>query len=340
MNPIKPIKLGNLNLNCNLFQGPLAGYSCAPFRLLTWRYGKPGFTTTEMISANTLVNHPKLSRKRYTWKDPDEGPVCFQLSANDPGELARATKIVTECHADLIDLNCGCPKPKIRSKGSGSKHLADPKKLKSLITAMKDNTDKPVSIKIRVDADSGEHFNDEVAQVVEDAGCDFLVVHGRHWTERYDTPCRTDEIKRFVDRLSIPVIGNGDVECADSLKKMFDAGCAGAMISRASVGRPWLFNQIKAEINGESFTPPPLNEIGEIFIEHVNRLAILISNEKFAVLQARKFGKYYSRSLSLRHNFCDKLNSCDNIPAFTQIIQQFFSDPLPQPRYTDQDESI
>jgi len=302
----------------------LAGYSCAPFRLLTHRYGKPAFCCTEMISAKTLIHHPKVTRTRYTWKDPDEGKLCYQLSGEIPSDIALATKMVTDCGADLIDLNCGCPVTKIRAKGAGSKLLADTLLLSQLIKAMRENTHLPISIKIRVDGDSNESFNREVARTVEESGADFLVVHGRHWTERYDVNCRFDDIRQFVESVKIPVIGNGDIECVETLNEMLATGCAGVMIARASVGQPWLFEKLRFESRGETFEPPNPALIGEIFLEHVERLAALIQNEKFAVLQARKFGKYYARYLTGSAKFSDALNQAESISELKLLVQMFF----------------
>lgn len=230
------MRLGNLTFSNNLIQGPLAGISCAPFRVLTSRYSKPAFTCTEMISCKTIIHQPDESLKRFIMKDDNEGPVCFQLSGNNPDEVAEATKRVTDFGANLIDLNCGCPVNKIRSKGAGSSLLTQPNKLYELIHAMKTNTHVPVSIKIRVEGDN-EVFNDDVINVVNDAKPDFLIVHGRHWTEHYETPCRHDSIQYFVEQVKVPVIGNGDISCIQSLKRMLATGCTGVMIARAGGGR-------------------------------------------------------------------------------------------------------
>ena len=187
MSYIKPIQLGSKTFPVNIIQGPLAGISCAPFRFLTWKYSQPAFSCTEMISCKTIIHQPKALQKRFVTKDPGEGPVCFQLSGSDPAELAEATKIVTDYGADLIDLNCGCPVKKIRSKGAGSKLLTDASKLHALISAMKQNTHVPVSIKIRVE-NQDEKFNADIARIVAEAGTDFLIVHGRHWTSIMKLP--------------------------------------------------------------------------------------------------------------------------------------------------------
>lgn len=324
---IKPLQLGNRIFPLNIIQGPLAGVSNAPFRRLTWQYSQPAFSCTEMISCKTILHQPKVAAERFMQKNPQEGPVCFQLSSNNPAELAEATKRVTDFGADLIDLNCGCPVKKIRSKGAGSSLLTNPQKLYQLITAMKNNTHVPVSIKIRVESQNSadEKFNAAVAKVVSDAGADFLIVHGRHWTEHYETPCRHNEIQFFVENLTIPVIGNGDIADVNSLKKMFATGCAGVMIGRAGVGQPWLIKKLIAEMNGENFIMPTSKEISAIFLEHMEELVELLGGEKFAILQARKFAKYYARSLTNKMDFCEAVNKCHVLNSLKHICDQYFS---------------
>jgi tRNA-dihydrouridine synthase B len=331
-NFVKPLHIANKIFPINIIQGPLAGVSCAPFRLLTWQYGKPAFSCTEMISCKTLIHQPRLSHQRFVKKDPDEGPVCFQLSANDPGELSEAVKIVTDYGADLIDLNCGCPVKKIRKKGAGSALLTDFQRLYTLIDAMRKNTAVPISIKIRVEGNGEEKFNHEIVKIVNESGLDFLVVHGRHWTEHYETPCNYDEIQFFVENVKIPVIGNGDISCANTLTKMYRTGCAGAMIGRAGVGQPWLIQKLIAELNQTSdesnhdknFIAPSNNEIGFIFLEHVQRLIELLNSEKFAIIQSRKFAKYYARNLENKIEFCVAMNACKDLQDLKKICNEFF----------------
>jgi len=321
---IQPLQLGKSTFPVNIIQGPLAGVSCAPFRRLTWEYGKPAFSCTEMISCKTLLHQPIHFQQRFVKKDPQEGPVCFQLATNNPADLAEAVKRVTDYGADLIDLNCGCPVKKIRSKGAGSSLLTNSSMLYELISAMKKNTHVPVSVKIRVEKEGDTPFNREVAQVVKDAGADFLIVHGRHWTEHYETACRHDAIQFFVNELDIPIIGNGDIACLDSLNKMFATGCAGVMIGRAGVGQPWLIQKLVAEMNGESFIIPPLYEIQQMLLEHTQGLIELLGNEKFAILQIRKIAKYYARGLSNRIDFCVALNKCTRFEDLKAICAEYF----------------
>ena len=321
---IKPLTLGTKTFPVNLIQGPLAGVSCAPFRRLLWRYSKPAFACTEMISCKTLLHKPLAAQKRFIDKAADEGPVCFQLSGNDPVELAEAVKRVTEYGADLIDLNCGCPVKKMRSRGVGSHLLSDPDRLYQLIRAMKDNTSVPVSVKIRIDGKSKDGFNDGIIQALKAAAPDFVIVHGRHYSEHYETPCNYDQIRYFVEHVDVPVIGNGDIACETSLRKMLSTGCAGVMISRAGVGQPWLIDKLLAALEERVFQPPSLQERGELFLEHIQSLAVLLNSEKFAVLQARTLAKYYARGEPMMRAFVSEVNSCDTLSALHSICGRYF----------------
>jgi tRNA-dihydrouridine synthase B len=318
------IKIKDKIFPCNIVQGPLAGVSCAPFRALTLAWGKPAFSYTEMISCYTLINVSPKRQQRYIQKVPGE-TLCFQLSANSSKELGLASKIVTDYGADLVDLNCGCPVKKIRSKKTGSFLLSEPGKIYELIRAMKNNTDCPVSIKIRVDANSDDRFNQDIANAVSDAGADFITVHGRHWTQGYDVNCSYDDIKFFVNALKIPVIGNGDVACVDSLKRMLATGCAGVMIGRAGVGQPWLIQQLITEMKGMPYSIPSNKQIGEMFVEHILGLCELLNSEKFAILQARTFAKYYARRIANKQDFCLAFNECETTEQAKHLIEQYFN---------------
>jgi len=276
-----------------------------------------------MISCKALLHQTRLAQQRYIVKDPKEGPACFQLFGNNPTEMAEATKIVTDCGADLIDLNCGCPVKKVRCQGAGSKLLTEIDTLYKLLIAIKQNTHLPVSAKIRVEGNSDEKHNAAIADMLNDSGVDFVVVHGRHWTERYNIPCHYDQIQFFVTQLRVPVIGNGDVACLNSMRKMFSTGCAGVMIARAGVGRPWLTRELIAKENNEPFFAPSSHEIAEIFIEHVQKLAAMFGGEKFAVLQARSLAPHYARGLSHKREFCNAMNTCENLQDFKNLCSRY-----------------
>lgn len=320
---INPLKIGNKTFPNNLIQGPLAGISCPSLRLLTWQYSKPAFSYSEMISATALAKNYKHGYEHLVKKDPKEGPVCFQLFGKIPEELATAAKILTDLGADLIDLNCGCSVPKVRGNGAGSALLMDRTKLYTILIALRKSTALPLIAKIRVAND--ETINHEIAKVAEDAGIDCLVVHGRNWEERYNTPCRYDAIKYFVTNVKIPVIGNGDITDISSLKKMFATGCAGAMIARAGVGQPWLIGKLIAEANDQIFTPPAPQEIGKIFIFHIEHMAHYLKSERTAVLRARKLAKSYARCLKHKKEFCNSINQCETLADFKALCTNYFT---------------
>ncbi len=316
-----PLTLGPLTLRNRLVQGPLAGYSCAPFRVITERIGAPGFCSTEMISAKDLV-HRKDKPKRYCWRDPQEHCVSYQLAANDCDLLARATAIVTEAGADIVDLNCGCPVKKIRGKGTGSKLLHDPELLYQLVKVMKANTDAAVSVKIRVGEPVFDSNDIEVAKAVESAGAHLLSIHGRHWTERYDVACRQSAIAKIVKSVAIPVFANGDARDPESVETLLQTTrCAGVMIARASVGDPWLFQRIRAASQNKTLPFPTVAQISAVFIEHIQRL-LALENEKLAILQARKLAKYYSKYFPNRTQFVTRAQEVTSYEAILDCIHQ------------------
>lgn len=317
---IQPLTFRGLRLANNLFQAPLAGYSSAPFRFLVWKFGSPGLVATEMISALALVYHSR-SQERYLARHPDEGPVSFQLWGRDPDALAEATRIVDARGADIIDLNCGCPVRKVRAAGAGSKLLEEPDRIGRILTAMRKATPKPLSVKIRVGIDA-EHFNGpEIARIAADAGVDFLIVHGRHAKESYGTPVRLAEIERVVRAVSIPVIGNGDVRDGASAKRMLETGCVGVMVGRACMGAPWIFAKIRAELQGETFSPPSLAERGQVFLEHHDRLAELVGPER-AIRHCRKLGSFYGHDFAGAKDFRGRLQHCQNRESLATLIRE------------------
>lgn len=322
-NPIHPLTLGSLTLENNLIQAPLAGYSSLPFRLLTWRWGRPGLLATEMISANAMKQNSDTQEK-YLVRSEHEGPILYQIWGAEPDAIGYATAQVTQRGASAVDLNCGCPVRKVRAANSGSKLMEDPALIGRLVAAMRKNTSLPVSVKIRVGT-SNDNFNAvEIARIAQNEGADWITVHGRHAKESYSTPCRYEQIALVKQAVSIPVVGNGDVRDGDTARKMFDlTNVDGAMVGRACMGAPWLFARIKTECEGQPFTPPSLEEIGETILQHHDLLVELLDAER-AIRHCRKLGSFYSKSFPGAREFRNQLNFCHTREDLSKLIAEYF----------------
>lgn len=320
-NYLRTLNLRTLTLENNLFQAPLAGYSSAPFRSLTWRLGRPGLLATEMISARAVQIGAK-TQEAYLAKAPDEGPVAFQLWGRDEAAVEYAAGVATDHGADVIDLNCGCPVPKVRAAGAGSKLMEDPALIGRLVAAMRRGTNVPVTIKIRAGTDPENYNGLQIAHIAQEEGVDLITVHGRHARERYGHPVRLERIAEIVAGVSIPIIGNGDVTDGASAQRMFEAtGCAGVMIGRACMGAPWVFAQITAELTGQAWTAPPPVQMGRILLEHFDLLTGLIGTDN-AIRQTRKLGAFYSRGVQGAKDFRSSLNGLQSRQELEELIRR------------------
>lgn len=280
-----PLQIGSLSLPHRLIQGPLAGYSCAPFRTLFNRYTAPAYCVTEMSSAMDVVHRHALN-SRYIYRSPHEKRLAYQISGTEPMVLAQAAQRLEAYGADLIDINCGCPKPKIRKKGAGSALLETPKLLEEIVKTVRAAITIPLTVKIRI-----QDTQDDVvlAQKIEAAGADALIVHGRRWVDDYDMAVNFQQIARIKQALTIPVIANGDIDSIASLQRAVEfSACDAFMIARAGSGRPWLFQELLEQrllnISG--------TEKVNLFMTHLHDLAAL-EDEFKAVLQSKSLVRYY-----------------------------------------------
>ena len=286
-----PFKLGSLTLTNRLIQGPLAGYSCAPFRQLYYDYTPPAYCVTEMISAQDVLSKHQAN-SRYLYRAAEEKVLCYQLSGTVPKTMAQAAYRLQELGADLIDINCGCPKAKIRKKGAGSALLESPQRLFDIISTMRQAISIPLTVKIRL----MENFAEiDLAKGIEQAGATALIVHGRHWTDDYDKASDLARIASIKQSVTFPVIANGDLADVTSIHEAIQVtGCDGYMIGRAGCGVPWLYQSLLAEPG--SFQAIHLSERIGCFIRHLEGLARLESEHK-AMLQSKSLVRYYFRDV-------------------------------------------
>lgn len=307
-------KIGTVNLNHRLIQGPLAGYSCAPFRRSFNKYYAPAYCVTEMISAqDVLQKHAPTSR--YLYRDPQEKILAYQISGNDASLLAAAALKLENLGADIIDINCGCPKNKIRKKGAGSALLEDPFKLEKIIAEVKAKIQIPLTVKIRLQKNDNDFL---IAEKVQNAGADALIVHGRTWEEDYQTKAQWTQLKEIKKIIKIPLIANGDIVCNKSLADALESSrCDGFMISRAGTGKPWLYQELLTE----QFIKPELEQRVEWFFEHLKGLSEL-ENEFKAVLQSRSLFRYYFREY---RTVSSQFNILQSLAEIREFCRQVFN---------------
>lgn len=282
------IAFGSFELPHRLIQGPLAGFSCAPFRQLFSLFVPPAYAVSEMLSAHNIVYRDN-DQGRYLYRSPDEGRLCYQLSGTDPDIMAEAALKLEGLQADLIDINCGCPKLKIRKKGAGSALLEQPDRLIAIVRAVRQAIKIPLTVKIRL---QGVDRDVDLAKAIADEGADALIIHGRRWVDDYDIPCNLQQIAQIKRAIQIPVVANGDIaNCETLAEAMTQTGCDAFMISRASTGKPWLFQELLGGVTVEVDRDKKI----ALFMSHLQGLAVL-ENEHQAVLQSKSLVRYYFRN--------------------------------------------
>ncbi len=309
------VQIGSLTLPHRLIQGPLAGFTCAPYRAQFAAFQQPAYCVSEMISAHDLLYRQP---PRFVSRDPAEALLAYQLCGHDPDIMARAAEILAAMGADLIDINCGCPKTKIRKKGSGSALLANPERLIQIITAIKARIRIPVTVKIR----SQERAQDvALAVAIEQAGADGLIVDGRRWQDDYAQPCNQQSIAEIKRAVTIPVIANGDISDHVSLQTMIrETECDAYMISRAGTGRPWLYAAL-LDPDAKVAEQWQYRHAVDYFMQHLRGLAQL-QNEYLALLQSKTLARYYFRPWFAREHL-QIYYQLDSFPQIEQYLRTF-----------------
>lgn len=296
---------------------PLAGYTDLPFRHVVKKFGVD-LTFSEMISANALVHNSKKSFKMLE-KSPLEVPYIVQIATGDVDVARRTVEILNDIEGiDGIDLNCGCPVPKVVSQNSGSSLLQDLDQLARVVETIKKYSNKQyTSVKSRLGF--AEKIPEDIARTVEKAGADFLTLHGRTRAGKYKAPVDYEAIARAKEAVSIPVIANGDIISVERVREVRKVTrCDGVMIGRGAVGNPWIFYQIK-----EDKTYVDKSKILEIVLEHFEAM-IEFYGEKGATI-FRKHLHTYSKSFPNASQFRDQINRVDDVATIREMIVGFFS---------------
>ena len=309
------MKIGNIEIENCLALGPMAGVTDLPFRLLCKEMGC-NMLYTEMVSAKAILYKNKNTKELLN-TDKNEHPVGVQLFGSDPDIMAQIAAQVEEGECDFIDINMGCPVPKIVNNGEGSALLKQPKLVEEILTKMVKAVNKPVTVKIRKGFENGTVYAVEIAKIAESCGVSAIAVHGRTREQYYSGKADWDVIKDVKKAVKIPVIGNGDIFSAEDAKAMKEyTGCDGLMVARGARGNPWIFREIKEYLeNGNVIDKPTINDIREMIIRHAKML-VDYKGEYTGIREMRKHIAWYTAGLphsaELRR-MCNQIETMENL---------------------------
>jgi len=319
---LKKLKIGNIELNNNLILAPMAGVTDLPFRLIVEKFN-PGLVCTEMVSSKALYYGDEKT-KQLLKTDGEKRPISMQIFGSDAESMAFAAKYVSEI-ADIVDINMGCPAPKVVKNGDGSRLLLDLNKVEEIVKAVVANSKVPVTLKFRKGWNNDNIVACEVAKIAEKNGISAITIHGRTRDEFYSGKVDLDIIKKVKQSVNIPVIGNGDIMDEESAKYMFEyTGVDGIMIGRGVMGNPWIFEQIENYLKtGEKLPRPNNQQKYEILKEHIE-LDIKEKNEKVALNEMRKHIAWYTKNMKDSSAFRNEINHIDNKEELMDKIEDYF----------------
>ena len=312
------MKLGNLEITEKAALAPLAGVADRAFRELCRGYGA-SYTVCEMASAKGISLGDKKSAELLSITET-ERPAGSQIFGNSPETMAIAAKKALEFNPDFIDINMGCPAPKVASSGGGALLMKDPVLAANIVKAVAEVSTVPVTVKMRSGWDDNNINAVELAKRCEDAGAAAITVHGRTKVQMYAPPVNTDIIRQVKQAVSIPVIGNGDVvDGISAARLMEETGCDMVMVGRGALGRPWVFSQINAYLDHEVILPDqPVVERMRVMLKHIEALCEY-KGERVGIREARKHAAWYTKGLRGAANYRARIGLISSIEELQQI---------------------
>lgn len=314
-------KIGSVEIENPFVLAPMAGVTDLPFRGLCKEQGA-GLICTEMVSAKAISFHNK-NTKALMEINPKEHPVSLQLFGNEPELMAEVARSIEEQPFDILDINMGCPVPKVVNNGEGSALLKDPALIGKIVREISHAIKKPVTAKIRIGFEGYDVDPVEIAKSIEDAGGAAVAVHGRTRQQYYAGEANWEVIGRIKDAVSIPVIGNGDVDSPLKAEKMMkDTGCDGIMIGRAVRGNPWIFREMNHYFEtGELLEKPDPKEIREMILRHA-RWQIELKGEFTGIREMRKHVAWYTSGMRHSAGLRRESNTIENYESLERLLSK------------------
>ena len=320
---IKKLKIGNVELDNNILLAPMAGVTDSSYRKICKKYGNPGLACTEMISSKGLFYNDQKT-EQFLDLNEEKRPIAIQIFGNDPQIMGEAAKKV-EQYGDIIDINMGCPAPKVVKNGDGSKLLLNLELIGQIVNSVVESTTKPITVKIRKGWDDKNIVAVEAAKIIEQAGAKAITIHGRTREQYYSGNVDLEIIKKVKNVVNIPVIGNGDIKTKEDAIKMFEyTGVDGIMIGRGILGEPWKIDYIIKEIEtGKKLPDKTPMEKFEIIKEHIN-LAIKEKGEYVGIREMRKHICWYLKNLPNSSQVRQVVNQLESKEEVIKTLMAYF----------------
>lgn len=320
---LKKIKIGNVELDNNLILAPMAGVTDLPFRKICKEFG-PGLVCTEMVSSKAIF-HDDSKTKLLMNTESEKRPISMQIFGSDEETMGYAAKYISDL-ADIVDINMGCPAPKVVKNGDGSKLLLDINKAEKVIKSVVENSNKPVTLKLRKGWDLNNIVAVEFAQMAEKAGISAITIHGRTRTEMYSGKVDLEIIKKVKESVKIPVIGNGDIIDEESALKMLEyTGVDGIMIGRGVFGNPWIFKRIKYFLETGEKLPEITNQEKLSIIKKHIELELEEKGEITGIREMRKHISWYTKNMSNSSEFRSGINKIENKEELVKKVEEFYT---------------